>query len=106
MVPGSDGLEPDLMKCCQDASKNGGLWFPGLNDCATILADCIKKYTRGSIDALAGQFRGPATLSSVLRQVEPVQLVGHAGQKRSTRGDAVEAPRPEAHRSLRAGNVD
>jgi len=41
-VPGSDGLEDKIMKCCRDTA-NKGLWFSYLNDCHEAADDCIKE---------------------------------------------------------------
>jgi RHS repeat-associated protein len=38
-IPGSDGKEDQIMKCCKD-QKPG--WFPGTNDCFNLTEDCTK----------------------------------------------------------------
>ena len=40
-VPGSDGLEDGVMKCCADYALVG-LWFPVLNDCSHSADICIR----------------------------------------------------------------
>ncbi len=40
-VPGSDGKEDEVMKCCRD-SANKGTWFPWINDCHEGADDCLK----------------------------------------------------------------
>jgi RHS repeat-associated protein len=41
LVPGSDGKEAEVMKCCED-NANYGLWTPGINDCQNAAKDCLK----------------------------------------------------------------
>jgi len=41
-VPNSDGHEDAVMKCCQK-NRNKGIFFPPINDCQTLVDDCIKK---------------------------------------------------------------
>ena len=41
-VPGSDGKERKILRCCLGEGNNG-LWFPEVNDCHNAVADCITK---------------------------------------------------------------
>ena len=40
-VPGSDGLEDKVMKCCTDTA-NLTIWLPVASDCHTLAGDCIE----------------------------------------------------------------
>jgi RHS repeat-associated protein len=40
-VPGSDGHEDSIMKCCNKTADQG-MWFPGINDCHNSLDRCLK----------------------------------------------------------------
>ncbi|OIO30994.1 MAG: hypothetical protein COS28_01985 [Nitrospirae bacterium CG02_land_8_20_14_3_00_44_33] len=40
-VPGSDGKENEIMRCCKETA-NKGIWFPPVNDCHEAADDCIK----------------------------------------------------------------
>jgi RHS repeat-associated protein len=40
-VPGSDGREDDVLKCC-DKTRNQGVFFPGVNDCHTSIQRCLQ----------------------------------------------------------------
>ena len=40
-VPGSDGHEDSVMRCCENERKDGGSWFPGINDCQTLTEHCL-----------------------------------------------------------------
>jgi RHS repeat-associated protein len=40
-VPGSDGHEDDVMRCCNSENKNPGQWFPWWNDCQTLAGNCL-----------------------------------------------------------------
>ncbi len=41
LVPGSDGHEDDVMRCCRSENKNPGAWFPWWNDCHTLTSNCL-----------------------------------------------------------------
>ena len=40
-VPGSEGHEDDVMRCCRSENKNPGQWFPWWNDCQTLAGNCL-----------------------------------------------------------------
>jgi len=43
-VPGSDGLEDEVLKCCRgDASNSPWLYRPFINDCQTNVHDCLSR---------------------------------------------------------------
>lgn len=41
-VPGSQGREDDVMRCCQKTA-NAGVWTPGVNDCHNAADYCLNK---------------------------------------------------------------
>jgi len=42
LVPGSEGLESTVMRCCEE-NANNGLWTPGINDCQNAAKDCLRE---------------------------------------------------------------
>jgi RHS repeat-associated protein len=46
-VPGSDGVEDNVMNCCRDSNKSGG-WVPFINDCLTVANRCIDRFLPGA----------------------------------------------------------
>ncbi|HSL81643.1 MAG TPA: RHS repeat-associated core domain-containing protein, partial [Thermoanaerobaculia bacterium] len=58
-IPDSDGREDELMECCRKKKKKPGLWVPGLNDCASVLFDCIEELGLNSPGAPGGRLGQP-----------------------------------------------
>ena len=55
VIPGSRGREPDVMRCCQDTANSGKVYFPGIKDCHTALAQCIDGLGLGEATAIGGR---------------------------------------------------
>lgn len=58
-IPDSDGREDELMECCRKKKKKPGLWVPGVNDCASVLFDCIEELELNSPGAPGGRLGQP-----------------------------------------------
>lgn len=76
-VPGSDGKEDKVMKCCRDTA-NKGMWFPWINDCHEAADDCIKAQGLNNPKAPGDRFGDPCDPCSKDKQPAnpPIPITG------------------------------
>lgn len=54
-IPGSEGREDDIMDCC-DRWANHGPWLPWINDCHSLIDDCLRSNGLFNPGAPGGRF--------------------------------------------------